>query len=28
VVNFYNLRFGMQLTEQQKSDLVAFLDSL
>ena len=28
VVNFYNQRFGMQLTEQQKSDLVAFLDSL
>ena len=28
VVNFYNQRFGMQLTEQQKSDLVAFLNSL
>ena len=28
VVNFYNQRFGMQLTEEQKSDLVAFLDSL
>jgi cytochrome c peroxidase len=28
VVNFYNERFGMQLTEEQKSDLVAFLNSL
>jgi hypothetical protein len=28
VVNFYDQRFSMQLTEQQKSDLVAFLDSL
>jgi len=28
VVNFYNLRFQMALTEAQKSDLVAFLNSL
>ena len=28
VVNFYNERFDMQLTDEQKSDLVAFLDSL
>ena len=28
LVNFYNLRFQMQLTEQQKKDLVAFLNSL
>jgi len=28
LVNFYNQRFSMNLTEQQKSDLVAFLDSL
>jgi cytochrome c peroxidase len=28
VVNFYNQRFAMQLTEEQKSDLVAFLNSL
>ena len=28
VVNFYNQRFNMQLTEEQKSDLVAFLNSL
>jgi cytochrome c peroxidase len=28
VVNFYNERFSMQLTEEQKSDLVAFLNSL
>ena len=28
LVNFYNLRFGMQLTHQQKSDLIAFLNSL
>jgi hypothetical protein len=28
LVNFYNLRFDMQLTEEQKSDLVAFLNSL
>jgi len=27
-VNFYNERFSMQLTEEQKSDLVAFLNSL
>ncbi|MFI4880573.1 MAG: hypothetical protein ACHQD6_08880 [Steroidobacterales bacterium] len=27
-VNFYNERFSMQLTAQQKSDLVAFLNSL
>jgi len=28
LVNFYDLRFNMQLTEEQKSDLVAFLNSL
>ena len=28
LVNFYNLRFNMQLTEEQKSELVAFLNSL
>jgi cytochrome c peroxidase len=28
IVNFYNLRFQMNLTSQQKSDLVAFLNSL
>jgi hypothetical protein len=28
VVSFYNLRFDMQLTDEQKSDLVAFLNSL
>jgi cytochrome c peroxidase len=28
VVNFYNQRFSMQLTEEQKADLVAFLNSL
>jgi hypothetical protein len=28
VVNFYNERFGMGLTDEQKSDLVAFLKSL
>ena len=28
VVNFYNERFSMQLSEEQKSDLVAFLNSL
>jgi hypothetical protein len=28
VVNFYDQRFGMQLTEEQKSALVAFLNSL
>ncbi len=28
VVNFYNLRFQMNLSDQQKSDLVAFLRSL
>jgi cytochrome c peroxidase len=28
VVNFYNLRFQMNLTDQQKADLVAFLRSL
>jgi hypothetical protein len=28
VVNFYNQRFNLQLTEEQKSDLVAFLNSL
>ena len=28
IVNFYDQRFGMHLTEQQKSDLIAFLNSL
>jgi len=28
VVNFYSERFSMQLTKEQKSDLVAFLNSL
>jgi cytochrome c peroxidase len=28
LVNFYNLRFQMNLTEEQKEDLVAFLNSL
>jgi hypothetical protein len=28
VVNFYNQRFNMQLTDEQKSDLVAFLNAL
>ncbi|MBV9727262.1 MAG: hypothetical protein JO299_19040 [Gammaproteobacteria bacterium] len=28
VVSFYKQRFGMQLTEQQQSDLVASLNSL
>jgi cytochrome c peroxidase len=28
LVNFYNERFQMNLTEQQKSDLIAFLNSL
>jgi cytochrome c peroxidase len=28
LVNFYNERFQMQLTEQQKQDLIAFLNSL
>ena len=28
VVNFYDKRFSMQLTEEQKSELVAFLNSL
>ena len=28
LVNFYNQRFSMQLTEEQKSDLIAFLNSL
>jgi hypothetical protein len=28
VVNFYDQRFSMQLTEEQKSELVAFLNSL
>jgi len=27
-VNFYDQRFSMQLTEEQKSALVAFLNSL
>jgi hypothetical protein len=28
LVNFYNQRFNMQMTDEQKSDLVAFLNSL
>jgi len=28
VVEFYNQRFNLSLTEQQKSDLVAFLRTL
>jgi cytochrome c peroxidase len=28
LVNFYNERFGMQLSNEQKADLVAFLKSL
>jgi hypothetical protein len=28
VVNFYNDRFSIKLTQQEKSDLVAFLGSL
>jgi len=28
VVNFYNQRFNLNLTEQQKADLVAFLQAL
>ena len=28
VVNFYNQRFQMNLTPQQKAELVAFLNSL
>jgi cytochrome c peroxidase len=28
VVNFYDLRFGLGLTEDQKNDLVAFLRAL
>ena len=28
VVNFYKARFGMNLTAQQKADLLAFLRSL
>jgi cytochrome c peroxidase len=28
VVNFYDQRFGMRFTDQQKADLVAFLSSL
>jgi len=27
-VEFYNQRFGIRFTEQQKADLVAFLSSL
>jgi len=27
-VNFYNTRFALNLTNQQKSDLVAFLKTL
>jgi len=28
LVNFYNERFQMELTDKQKEDLVAFLNSL
>jgi cytochrome c peroxidase len=28
LVNFYNARFSMQLSEEQKSNLIAFLNSL
>jgi len=28
LVNFYDQRFSMQLTEEQKSGLIAFLNSL
>jgi cytochrome c peroxidase len=28
LVNFYNQRFQMGLTEEQKQDLIAFLNSL
>ena len=28
LVNFYNLRFRMNLTDKQKHDLIAFLNSL
>jgi cytochrome c peroxidase len=28
VVNFYNLRFLMGLTDEQKADLIAFFNSL
>jgi len=28
LINFYNARFSMHLTEEQKSDLIAFLNSL
>jgi cytochrome c peroxidase len=28
IVNFYNLRFDMKLTDQEKAELVAFLNSL
>jgi cytochrome c peroxidase len=28
LVNFYNQRFQMQLSEEQKQDLIAFLNSL
>ena len=28
VVDFYDQRFGIQFTDQQKADLVAFLSSL
>jgi cytochrome c peroxidase len=28
IVNFYDIRFGLNLTKQQKSDLVAFLKTL
>jgi hypothetical protein len=28
VVNFYDQRFGIGFTEEQKTDLVAFLNSL
>jgi len=28
IVNFYNLRFDMKLTDQEKAELAAFLNSL
>jgi hypothetical protein len=28
IVNFYNLRFEMNLTDEEKAELVAFLNSL
>jgi hypothetical protein len=28
VLNFYNVRFNMNLTAQEKADLIAFLNAL